>query len=123
MTLMRSAKGIGSVKNISATKARFIKLGPKSSWEKDCIKQVILMLGYHELLHELALSGEWEKARQSFPLIDDPRTITCHIDQVRNFYEEPASRLWITFYANCLWWCFDAPGVTCNEHLTKTQNY
>ncbi len=110
------------MKNVAAKKALFIKLGPKGSWEKDCIKKGVLMLGYHEVPHTLALAGEWEKARGSFPSINDAGTITRHIDQVRQFYEEPASTLWVTFYADCLWWCFAAPGVTCNDDLTKTRH-
>lgn len=80
------------------------------------------MLGYHEVDHELALAGEWEQARRSFPLMTDSGAVTRHIDQVRKFYEEPSTTLWVTFYANCLWWCFAASGVTCNDDLTKTRH-
>lgn len=109
------------MESITASKALFIKLGPKGSWEKDCIEQGILMLGYHEVSHHLAVAGDWEKARGSFPSITDAGTVTRHVDQVRQFYEEPASTLWVTFYADCLWWCYAAEGVTCDENLTKTR--
>jgi hypothetical protein len=109
------------LQTVTAKKALFIKLGPKGSWEKECIEKGILMLGYQEVPHDVALAGEWERARGSFTNTD-PGTITRHIDQVRQFYEEPDSTIWVTFYADCLWWCHAAPGVTCNGELRKTRH-
>ena len=37
------------------------------------------------------------------------------------FYEENDQTLWITFYANKLWWCFSKPNITLNADKTKTR--
>lgn len=95
------------MQKISSNKALFIKLGENGKWEENCIKNdSTLRLGYEEVPHELCLSSKWEETRTAFPSSSDQGSITRHINQVRQFYEEPENTLWITFHSDCLWWCF-----------------
>lgn len=96
---------------IDSKKALFIKLGESGGWERECISNGTLRLGYHTVPHDYCLSSDWEKARQAFPPSADPGSVTRHVNQVQQFYEEPATTLWITFFSDRLWWCFSAPGV------------
>lgn len=94
------------MQKVVAEKALFIKLGDKGRWEKDCIENGYLQLGYHELDHDACLVGDADKAKRAFPEGYNQGAVTRHIDQVFKFYHEPESTLWITFYSDRLWWCF-----------------
>lgn len=103
------------MKEIKADKAVFIKLGSNGDWEKDCITKGYLQLGYDEVDHDLCLQGgdAWEREiKDKFPYGNDSGAITRHVNQVRKFYEEPDTTLWITFFGDCLYWCFSKPDIT-----------
>lgn len=104
---------------ISAKNVLFIKLGESGEWERTCIENGTLRLGYHDVPHNFCVYGNWESARQSFPQEADPGSITRHLNQVQQFYEAPAETLWITFYSNRLWWCFSKPEITQLEDKSK----
>jgi hypothetical protein len=107
--------------NVNPTKAFFIKLGPSGQWEKECIENGTLRIGYREVPHEDCIRGDWEAARNSFPASSDQGSVTRHINQVRQFYEEPETTLWITFFSDRLWWCFTTPGISQLPDQTKTR--
>lgn len=98
-------------KAIDSKKALFIKLGESGEWERDCIKDGTLRLGYFTISHEHCLASDWANARTAFPLNADPGSVTRHLNQVQKFYEEPETTLWITFYSDRLWWCFSSPEI------------
>lgn len=106
---------------VDAAKALFIKLGQSGGWERECINSGILRLGYHDVPHDCCQSSDWEKARKAFPSSADPGSVTRHLNQVQQFYEEPATTLWITFYSDRLWWCFSAPNITQLPGKSKTR--
>lgn len=91
--------------NIKANNAFFIKLGGRGEWESESIKNGTLRLGYHEVSHENCLNAEWDKLRSDFKGTDEG-SITRHINQVKQFYTEPETTLWVTFHSDSLWWCF-----------------
>jgi hypothetical protein len=97
---------------INSKKALFIKLGRSGEFEHDCIENGTLRLGYHDLPHDLCLSSDWANTRTAFPLNADQGSVTRHLNQVRQFYEEPETTLWITFHSDRLWWCFSNPTIT-----------
>lgn len=101
------------MKPIKAESAFFIKLGESGDWEGDCIRDGTLRLGYDEQPHELCIASDWEnpRLRASFREGSDPGAVTRHINQVRIFYEEPETTLWITFHSDRLWWCFAKPEI------------
>ena len=41
--------------------AYFIKLGRKGAWEKSCIENNMIMLGFNNPLHSECMNGEWGK--------------------------------------------------------------
>jgi len=108
-------------KPIDANKAYFIKLGEKGSWENDCIDQNIMRLGYNDLEHNTCLSGKWGEVRTFFPEGANSGSVTRHINQVQQFYEESDTTLWITFYSNRLWWCFSDTEITLLPDKSKTR--
>ena len=98
---------------ISATAIRYIKLGPKGRYEQAALKDGRLYLGYHEVPDEIGISGNWDAVAQIY--LDQnlkPSVASNHARQVKDFYEEPESCLWITFIDGCMWWTFAQQGVT-----------
>ncbi len=115
-----ASKAAGGQAPIAAPVALFIKLGEGGEWESECIQAGTLRLGYREVSHNVALTGDWMKARQGFDSTD-PGAITRHVNQVRQFYEEPETTLWITFHSDRLWWAFSNPKITQLPDRSKTR--
>ncbi len=110
-TMNNMPKRSAPLKPVTAKAALFIKLGQGGEWESGCIRDGTLRLGYHEIPHDLCASSQWAKARNAFPKGSDQGAVTRHINQVRQFYEEPETTLWITFHADRMWWAFSKPGI------------
>jgi len=108
---------------IKAERVLFIKLGQRGEFEKECIESNTLRLGYREIDHQLCTDRQWEKVRTYFTAVNGvkPFVATSHTNQIRQFYEEPMDTLWITFYANKLWWCFSEPEIILMPDRTKTR--
>jgi len=106
---------------IHAKTALFIKLGEGGDWERDCVKDGTLRLGYHDVSHILCSSSDWINARTAFPINADQGSVTRHLKQVQKFYEEPETTLWITFYSDRLWWCFSNPVIAQLPDKSKTR--
>ena len=112
------------MKRIQANKVLFIKLGQGGKFEKECIENNhTLRLGYREVDHKLCLTGQWDKVHDYFTTEENSKTFvaTSHSNQIKQFYEEDENTLWITFYANKLWWCFSKPEITLLADKTKTR--
>lgn len=93
---------------ISQTHVRYIKLGPKGSWEKDCLDRRVVRIGFGSHTSErfqMCQEGRWNDLRSSF--IAKGRTsgvATDFTNQMRHFFEDDGSTLWITFVGECLYW-------------------
>lgn len=98
---------------IDSAKALFIKLGENGEWERECINSGTLRLGYNNVPHEHCLSADWKKARRSFLPSADPGSVTRHLNQVQQFYEESAETLWITFFRTAYGGAFQHPTSFC----------
>jgi hypothetical protein len=112
------------MKKIKANKVLFIKLGQGGMYEKDCIeKSNTLRLGYREVDHKLCIGHKWDKVHDYFTTEENSKTFvaTSHMNQIKQFYEEDDKTLWITFYANKLWWCFSRPEITLLPDKTKSR--
>ena len=97
---------------ISAKSARYIKLGPKGSWEQKSLKEGILLFGYQSVPHELGISGDLEQLADFFEKQGHSKgTAKRHAIQVLDFYTLGEDTLWITFADGFLWWCFAEPKV------------
>jgi hypothetical protein len=81
-----------------------------------------LRLDYHTVPHDLCLSSDWVNTRSVFPLDADQGSVTRHLNQVRQFYEEPETTLWITFHSDRLWWCFSNPEIIQLDGGSKIRN-
>lgn len=112
---------VSQVEKIEASEAYFIKLGQGGDWERECILNGTLRLGYHDLPHDRCLASDWDTAKTAFPSGANPGSVTRHIDQVRHFYEQPETTLWITFFSDRLWWCFSKPLITQLADRSKTR--
>lgn len=109
---------------VKANKVLFIKLGHGGEHEADCIeKDNTLKLRYREVDHQLCISGQWDKVHDYFTTKENSKTFvaTSHTNQIKQFYEQDEKTLWITFYANKLWWCFSEPDITLHANKTKTR--
>ena len=105
---------------VKATNALYIKLGASSEWEKECVANGTLRLGYRELPDQLCRTTDWSAAElHALTFAKDKGAATRHINQVRNFYEAPASTLWVTFHSDRLWWCFARKPVELQADKTK----
>lgn len=112
------------MKRIQANKVLFIKLGQGGKFERECIESnQTLRLGYREVDHKLCMTGQWDKVHDYFITEENSKTFvaTSHSNQIKQFYEEDEKTLWITFYANKLWWCFSKPEITLLADKTKTR--
>ena len=112
------------MKRIQANKVLFIKLGQGGKFERECIESnQTLRLGYREVDHKLCINGQWDKVHDYFTTEENSKTFvaTSHSNQIKQFYEEDEKTLWITFYANKLWWCFSKPEITLLADKTKTR--
>lgn len=108
---------VHSPKNI-----QFIKLGEKGSFEKECIEfRGVLKLGYDDIDHTLCTSGDWDAVEEQISNLYKTwqSATTSHKNQIRKFYEEPSSTMWITFYNGKLWHCYAEKQVLHNPDGTK----
>jgi hypothetical protein len=109
---------------IAPKKILFIKLGGGGEFEEDCItKSQTLRLGYGQIDHQECLHGNWQFVNDYYLNVEHktPSTATNHCNQIKQFYEAGADTLWITFYAQKMWWCFSEPTITLLADNTKTR--
>lgn len=102
---------------VKASAVRFIKLGGGGGYESLALENNRLYLGYHAASDEACRKADWETIYQAFLDTGDKGFVASnHMRQVKDFYEQPDSCLWITFINGDLWWCFANSAVTmCPE--------
>ena len=114
------------MKQITAKKVLFIKLGDAGKWEEDCIKQGELKIGFLSADFKTCLNGKWGKisdyysTRKEKP--NDKTTASRYMGELKYFFEEPADTLWITYYDKKVWWAFTHPAVTLLPDKRKIRN-
>jgi len=107
---------------INPQKILFIKLGAGGEYENDCIEKAqTLRLGYIEVDNDLCRNGNWEAVHDYFTQQEKKKSFvaTSHTNQIKQFYEEGEQTLWLTFYANKLWWCFSKREIVLLPDKTK----
>jgi hypothetical protein len=101
-----------SPNRITATKARFIKLGGKGGWESLCLEDGTMRLAYYEVPHAMGLNKDAKGIRDIYLAKGlKPNAVSSHANQVLDFYDADPDTLWITFADGCLCWCFAKPEV------------
>ena len=93
------------MKLISSTKVLYIKLGVAGAYEEECINENKIMIDYKEIDHNFCLNGDWKQVGKQIKELGWG-SANNHLRQLKDFYESGEGVLWITFYANKLWWCF-----------------
>jgi len=97
---------------VEFTKAYFIKLGRGGGWEKSCIKDGLIRLGFNNPYHKRCVKGQYNSLRNWLEQKGKPKgVVTSIVNQVKTFYEANEQTLWITFYQRRLWWGFAATGI------------
>ena len=97
------------------TAVRYIKLGDGGRWESDCIdKEGAIRLGYQSPFHVSSVSGDWG-AVEAYWITqvknEDAGAAKRAVGQIKDFYTQPETCLWFTFYQRKLWWCLAHPEV------------
>ncbi|ATC85051.1 hypothetical protein [Pseudoalteromonas arctica] len=103
---------------IKAEAVLFIKLGSKGDYERECIeKEGTIKLDYKQIPHELCLSNNWDKVSEfvAMEYNTNKASTTSHRNQIKKFYTEPKTTMWITFYDCKLWYCFAEEEVLLDE--------
>ena len=99
---------------ICPKRVRYIKLGKRGSWEKECLEKNIIRFGFgteRPKRFRLCQARQWDKLRRLF--IEGGRdngTATHFTNQLRLFFQDRGCTLWITFVGECLYWGSVAPG-------------
>src|SRR5258707_1348621 len=118
---------------IAPSAVRYIKLGEHGIWEQEGLQRGIVRTGLdsaHPLTaaerFALSQAGRWEDLRQSFVAAGrNPGVATRFAKEIRLFFDDDGTTLWITFAAGRLYWgMLDAlpaemhtDGVTIVRHL------
>lgn len=108
---------------IEFAKAYFIKLGRDGSWEKGCIEDGLLRLGFNNPFHKQCMNGQYGSLRNWLEREGKSKgVVTGIVNQVKTFYEANEHVLWITFFQRKLWWGFAVPGVEQLEDGSRIRN-
>lgn len=93
---------------ITSKTVKFIKLGQSGSWEKDCIEsdKPTIRLGFSNPYHEKCLDGDWEFIRNYWLTSKSKGKATETTNQIKDFYTQPHTTMWITVYKRKLYYCF-----------------
>lgn len=98
---------------IQAERVRYIKLGRKGRWEKECSQKGIIRFGFGSATAErfsLCNERRWDALTNSFMVQGkDKGTATRFTNETRLFFEDDGSILWITFMDERLCWGFLEP--------------
>jgi hypothetical protein len=98
---------------ISPSAGLYIQLGKGGKYEKVCIEEEqSLRLGYTSVPHDLCLEGQWDRVHEQLEEErGSSRVASSDVTQISHFYEADETVLWVTFYADRLYWCFSGPVV------------
>jgi hypothetical protein len=87
---------------------RYIKLGEHGRWEQACLQNGVIHIGFGSAQverFELCLEGRWDELARSFMAEGkDKGTAIRFTNELRLFFEDDGSTLWITFVGERLCW-------------------
>jgi hypothetical protein len=100
--------GTGPRTAIHPQRVRYIKLGEGGGWEKECVENNIIRFGFGSASDErfpLCSDGRWNELMQSFIAEGKGKgTATRFTNEVKLFFEDDGTTLWITFVGERLYW-------------------
>src|SRR5258708_3567101 len=93
---------------ISPASVRYIKLGEGGRWEKACLDQGIIRIGFGSAKPDrfrLCQERRWSELRKSFGAEGKKKgKDTQASNELQIFFEDDGSTLWITFVGQRLYW-------------------
>ena len=93
---------------IKPARVRYIKLGGGGSWEQECLGNSIIRIGFGTARPDrflLCESRNWKELAESFVSEGkDKGTATRFTKELRLFFEDDGTTLWITFMNESLYW-------------------
>jgi hypothetical protein len=100
-------------KRIAPSRVRYIKLGERGRWEKSCLERGINRIGFGTAQpgrFRLCQTSKWsDLAKSFFAEGKDARTANRFANEVRIFFEDDGSILWVTFVGERFHWGFADP--------------
>lgn len=98
---------------IDIRKAYYIKLGAKGAWEKSCLDENKLRIGWVDQSLEEINRGDWEalkaKYAGSYP---SHGAASMDFNALKRIVESTSDDVWITFHRSQLYWCrVGEPGI------------
>lgn len=103
-------------------------MGTKGLWEEECIeKNQTLRIGFDEFQFQDCMdakrTGDWSPFSKSYQANGvSAQWVTTYVNQLKYFYLESPSTLWITFYKQKMWWCFATENFNGVTNTLKTRN-
>ncbi|MBL8882400.1 MAG: hypothetical protein JNL45_05025 [Hyphomicrobium sp.] len=99
-----------NLNQIAPQAVRYIKLGEGGLWEAECLARGIIRFGFGSSRPDRFVqcsSGNWMALREGF-LVEGKTasTATRFANEIRTFFEDRGSILWITFFGERLGWGF-----------------
>jgi hypothetical protein len=91
---------------------RYVKLGQGGGWARDAIARGVVPFGFDQVPHAPCAAGEWDTVRST--LLAAGRSAsgaTQGVRELRDFYENDDSCLWVTFADGHLYWAFSEATV------------
>ncbi|QBF84316.1 hypothetical protein EXU30_17770 [Shewanella maritima] len=109
---------------IEATTVKFIKLGRSGDWEARCIEgdKPMIRLGFDNPHHQKCLEGDWDFINRYWQEWKKKGKATETTNQIKDFYTQPATTMWITVYKRKLYWCFASEEVIELEDGSRVRN-
>jgi len=104
----KELKNLKKMKIVEAQDVKFIKLGRSGGWEERCIEsnKPSIRLGFMNPHHQECLDGDWDYIKKYWLKSKTKGKATETTNQIKDFYTQPSTTLWITFYKRLLYWCF-----------------
>lgn len=96
---------------VTATKVRYIKLGPSGRWAQRSIDKGEIHFGYQGVRHDLCVQRDWGAVRTFLSKERSGGALTSGVREVRDFYELGSDTLWITIHGQHLLWTFAEASV------------
>jgi hypothetical protein len=92
----------------SGTTVRYIKLGEQGGWEEECLRESTIRIGFGSANPErlvLCQKEQWKELAESFRKErKDKGTATRSANELKLFFIDDGSTLWITFMGGRLYW-------------------
>lgn len=99
---------------VEASKVRYLKLGAGGIWEQPCKDGNVMRVGLstgHPLTMQWAKAGAWDKIAQDWRENGHSASVaTRYTNEIREYFEDDGTTLWVTFINGSLHYAFLQPG-------------